>query len=142
MFDIAPLYGNYADALNNVLLDMENKDRVVNLSETALEVVRACFKEYKPAVYVFENANTKEPVNIRTIQYIFNAAKIKAGLIKKAGIHSLRHSYATHLHEQGVDIKFIKELLGHNSLRTTEKYTHVSKKDISKIKSPLDKLKL
>ncbi len=118
------------------------KDRIVNLSETALEFLREYYKKYKPKVHVFENDLTHEAISIRTIQQIFQDAKKKAGLLKKAGIHSLRHSYATHLHEQGVDIKYLKDLLGHTSIKTTERYTHVSKKDISKITSPLDKLKL
>lgn len=117
------------------------KDRVVNLSETALEFLRECYKKYKPKIYVFENDITHEAISIRTIQQIFSDAKNKAGLLKKAGIHSLRHSYATHLHEQGIDIKYLKDLLGHTNIKTTERYTHVSKKDISKITSPLDKLK-
>lgn len=118
------------------------KDRVVNLSESALQAMRKYYKNYKPVEYLFENDLSKQKISVRTIQEVFSFAKKKAGLKKKAGIHSLRHSYATHLHEQGVDIKYLKELLGHNSLKTTEKYTHVSKKDIGKIKSPLDKLKL
>ncbi len=117
------------------------KDRVINLSETALEFLRECYKKYKPKIYVFENDKTHQAITIRTIQQIFTDAKKKAGLLKKAGIHSLRHSYATHLHEQGVDIKYLKDLLGHTNIKTTERYTHVSKKDISKITSPLDKLK-
>jgi site-specific recombinase XerD len=67
-------------------------------------------------------------------------AKAKAGIQKKGSIHGLRHSYATHLMEAGTDIRLIQELLGHNSIRTTMRYTHVSKKEIGKIQSPLDKL--
>ena len=68
---------------------------------------------------------------VRSLQQVFKEAKINAGNIKPGGIHSLRHSFATHLLEQGTDIKIIQELLGHNSLKTTEKYTHVSRKLIS-----------
>ena len=118
------------------------KDRIVNLSPAALEAIKNYYKKFKPKIYLFENEETGEPISLRTIQKVFEYAKQRAGLHKKAGIHSLRHSYATHLHEHGVDIKFLKELLGHSSLKTTETYTHVSKRDISKIVSPLDTLKL
>ena len=118
------------------------KDRMVNLSQAALELMRAYYIRYRPLIYLFENATSGEPISIRTIQEVFKAAKTKAGLLKKAGMHSLRHSFATHLHEQGIDIKYLKDLLGHNSIKTTERYTHVSKRDISRIKSPFDNLDL
>jgi site-specific recombinase XerD len=79
--------------------------------------------------------------NIRSAQIILHEAKAKAGIKKQGGIHILRHSYATHLMETGTDIRIIQELLGHNSIKTTMRYTHVSKKDIGRIESPLDKLK-
>ncbi|MBN1971174.1 MAG: tyrosine-type recombinase/integrase, partial [Candidatus Delongbacteria bacterium] len=69
---------------------------------------------------------------------IFKQALRSAGIKKDVGIHSLRHSYATHLHENGLDIRYIQELLGHRSTRTTEIYTHVSRKDLFKIKSPIE----
>lgn len=76
----------------------------------------------------------------RSIGLIMQHCKKKAGITKKGSIHAIRHSFATHLLEGGTDILAIKDLLGHNSLRTTMIYTHVSKKHISKIQSPLDKL--
>ena len=74
------------------------------------------------------------------MQRIFQLAKEKAGIQKDIGIHSLRHSFATHLLEKGTDIRYIKDLLGHFNIKTTERYLHVSKKDLVNIVSPLDDL--
>jgi integrase/recombinase XerD len=115
------------------------KDRQVSLSPLLLKQLRIYYKQYNPKEYLFEGMNGGM-YSARSLQQVFKDAKMTAGNNKAGGIHSLRHSYATHLLEQGTDIKIIQELLGHNSLRTTEKYTHVSKKLISKIESPLDKL--
>ncbi|MFM2048129.1 MAG: hypothetical protein RI955_677 [Bacteroidota bacterium] len=115
------------------------KDRIVTLGKVALENLRLYYKKYKPKVYLFEGA-TGEQYSMRSAQAIFNQAKTKAGIKKEITFHSLRHSYATHLLENGTDIRFIKELLGHNDIKTTVRYTHVSKKSIEQIESPLDKL--
>lgn len=76
----------------------------------------------------------------RTVQRIFKNACAKAGIKKKVSVHSLRHSFATLLLESGVDMRYIQELLGYTSSKTTEIYTHITNKDIAKIKSPLDDL--
>ena len=115
------------------------KDRIVMLSEKLLIMMRAYFKEYKPKMWLFEGLHG-EQYSTRSAQQVLTNAKEKAGITKKGSIHSLRHSFATHLLEGGTDLISIKQLLGHNSLRTTMTYTHVSKKHISKIQSPLDKL--
>jgi integrase/recombinase XerD len=78
----------------------------------------------------------------RTLEKVYNNACIKSGIDNQGGIHSLRHSFATHLHEQGYDIREIQALLGHSSIKTTEIYTHISKKNIAKIKSPISRLNL
>jgi site-specific recombinase XerD len=113
------------------------KDRYVNLPETILEQLREYYKTYKPKKYLFEG-HFGEQYSIRSVQQVFKDALRKAKINKNIGIHGLRHSFATHLLENGTDIKFIQELLGHNDIKTTLRYTHVSKKSLAKIKSPLD----
>jgi integrase/recombinase XerD len=115
------------------------KDRQVMLSEKLLLILREYFKEFKPKLWLFEGQGGGQ-YSTRSVQEVIQQAKKKAGIKKKGSIHALRHSFATHLFEGGTDIASIKELLGHSSLRTTMIYTHVSKKHLSKIQSPLDKL--
>jgi len=118
------------------------KDRYVTLSPVLLDILRAYIKIYKPKpiTYLFESERTGTAYPTRTIQRIFQLAKEKAGIKKEVGIHSLRHSFATHLLEKGTDIKYIKEILGHFDIRTTERYLHVSKKELVNIISPLEDL--
>lgn len=71
---------------------------------------------------------------------MFKDALLRAGIKKDVGVHSLRHSYATHLHESGLDIRYIQELLGHKSTRTTEIYTHVSQRNLVAVRSPIEDL--
>lgn len=115
------------------------KDRYVNLPESILVQLRTYFLEYKPKKYLFEG-QYGDQYSIRSAQKVFTDGLKKAKINKKVGIHGLRHSFATHLLEAGTDISFIQELLGHNDLKTTLRYTHVSKKTIKNIQSPLDKL--
>jgi len=118
------------------------KDRYVNLSPVLLDILRKYIKEYepRPTEYLFESEQTLTAYPARTIQQIFTNAKNKAGIKKEAGIHSLRHSFATHLLDKGTDIKYIKELLGHFNIKTTERYLHVSNKRLVNIISPFDDL--
>ena len=116
------------------------KDRMVTLATATLEVLRLYFLEYKPKKYLFEGMNAEEHYSPRSAQVVFNQQFERIGLPKYFSFHSLRHSYATHLLENGTDIKYIQELLGHNDIKTTLRYTHVSKKSIEKIESPLDKI--
>jgi len=115
------------------------KDRIVTLSQKLLTELRKYYKEYKPGEFLFEGQRNKQYA-VRSVQEVFSKAKINAGIKSKGGIHTLRHSYATHLLEAGTDIRYIQELLGHNSINTTLRYTHVSIKTIRNIKSPLDDL--
>jgi integrase/recombinase XerD len=118
------------------------KDRYVNLSPLVLDILRKYIKEYepRPSVYLFESEQTLTAYPTRTVQQIFSNAKEKAGIRKEVGIHSLRHSFATHLLDKGTDIRYIKDLLGHFNLKTTERYLHVSKKQLVNIISPFDDL--
>lgn len=125
----------------NIRCAKGKKDRQVMLSAKLLDTLRAYYKMYKPKEYLFEGMSGGQ-YSIRSVQQVFELAKQKTGNNKKGGIHSLRHSFATHLLEAGTDIRIIQELLGHNNIRTTERYTHVSIKNISLLQSPLDKLNL
>jgi integrase/recombinase XerD len=118
------------------------KDRYVNLSPVLLDILREYLKTYRPRprLYLFESEQTFTAYPARTVQQIFSNAKRRARIRKEVGIHSLRHSFATHLLDKGTDIKYIKDLLGHFNIKTTERYLHVSKKQLVNIASPFDDL--
>lgn len=116
------------------------KDRQTILSKKMLDQLRDYYKEYHPKLWLFENPKRDGPISIRTLQAVFNNAVTKANIKKHVTFHSLRHSFATHLLESGVDLRFIQELLGHSSSKTTEIYTHVSLRSIQNITNPLDTL--
>ncbi|NQV17773.1 MAG: site-specific integrase [Armatimonadetes bacterium] len=118
-----------------------NKDRYAILSDTILELLREYYKRYKPQKWLFESS-AEIQYSKRKIQRTLKEAVEKAGVIKKATIHTLRHSFATHLLEHGTDLRYIQELLGHKSSKTTEIYTHVTHAAKNKIVSPLDNLDL
>jgi site-specific recombinase XerD len=118
------------------------KDRIVPLSKTTLNYLRAYFKEYKPKNYLFEGQYNDTCYSTRSLQKILHNAKHKAGVTKEGSIHALRHSYATHLLDKGVDITYIQKILGHNDLKTTLRYLHVSTRDLSNIESPIEDLEL
>lgn len=117
-----------------------NKDRIVPLSPKILEMLEDYYKAYKPKVWMFEGQKEGTQYSGESLQKVLKTALKKANIKKPATLHWLRHSYATHLLESGTDLRYIQELLGHNSSRTTEIYTHVSKKQIENIKSPFDDL--
>ena len=114
------------------------KDRYTLLSDAAWGMLRKYYTLYRPKEYLFEGQDKRKHLSERSIQNIFERAINDAGIKKPISLHGLRHNFATHLLESGVDLQYIQELLGHNSSNTTEIYTHVSKKSLGKILNPLD----
>lgn len=121
----------------NIIGAKGKKDRISLLSENMLQLLRSYYKEFKPKKYLFEGAKGGK-YSPTSVANILKNASLKAGVNKTVTPHMLRHSFATHLLEQGTDLRYIQELLGHNSSKTTEIYTHVSKKAIDKIRNPID----
>ncbi|MFN8347555.1 MAG: site-specific integrase [Spirosomataceae bacterium] len=117
------------------------KDRYTLLSERLITELKEYLKQYQPKHWLFEG-QTGEKYSDRSVQMIFRNTSDKAGIGSRYTTHSLRHSFATHLLEKGTDLRYIQELLGHNSPKTTEIYTHVTNKAKQKIISPLDDLEL
>jgi integrase/recombinase XerD len=116
------------------------KDRIAPLSGKIIEMLDEYGKTCKPLVYLFEGMKPGEMYDVRSLQHVLKQALAKVGITKPATLHWLRHSYATHLLENGTDLRYIQEILGHASSKTTEIYTHVSTKNIQKITSPFDYL--
>jgi integrase/recombinase XerD len=133
----------HIDSLRNIVLlknSKGKKDRIVPLSSKILEMLRDYYKVYKPKIYLFEGLVPGDPYSDKSLQSVLKQALHKTAITKPVTLHWLRHSYATHLLESGTDLRYIQELLGHNSSKTTEIYTHVSTKSIQQIKSPFDDL--
>jgi site-specific recombinase XerD len=114
-----------------------NKDRYTLLSETILKDLRIYYKEFKPKTYLFEGQKGGQ-YSPNSVGKIVSNAAIKSGINKPVTPHTLRHSFATHLLENGTDLRYIQLLLGHSSTKTTEIYTHVAKSSFNSIKNPLD----
>ncbi|MDQ2180825.1 site-specific tyrosine recombinase/integron integrase [Marinifilum sp. D714] len=115
-----------------------NKDRVSLLSPRLINELREYYKQYKPKVYLFEGQDIGTKYSTTSVANVLKQACSKAKIKKRVSPHTLRHSFATHLLEQGTDLRYIQNLLGHSSSKTTEIYTHVSTQNIGKIKNPLD----
>lgn len=115
------------------------KDRYVNLPESILAQLRMYYKEYKPKEYLFAG-QYGGAYTVRRAQAVFRQAMKAAGINKHIGIHGLRHSYATHLLEAGTDIGHIQKLPGHEKIQTTLIYAQVTKREVKKVKSPLNSL--
>ena len=118
------------------------KDRYSILSHVALETLRLYWRKYRPSEWLFPGYGKNNPISSRSIQRIFEAAKDRAGITKPASTHTLRHSFATHLLEAGINLHHIQLLLGHKSPQTTTVYLHVSRMDLAQIASPLDRVPL
>lgn len=116
------------------------KDRETLLAHTTLEALRTYHRAYTPREWLFPGKKPCNPLHVRTAQEVFVQARERADIQKCAGIHCLRHSFATHLLDSGVDIAFLQRLLGHKNLQTTAVYLHVSTRDLVRIRSPLDLL--
>ncbi|TVR40861.1 MAG: integrase [Bacteroidia bacterium] len=116
------------------------KDRVVSISDKIIVLLRDYYRRYRPQVWLFEGQKAGTSYSETSLQAVLKGALKKAGIKKPVTLHWLRHSYATHLLEAGTDLRYIQELLGHKSSKTTEIYTHVSEKSVQKIKSPFDDL--
>ncbi|HOF20985.1 MAG TPA: tyrosine-type recombinase/integrase [Bacteroidales bacterium] len=116
------------------------KDRLIPVSEKIIEMLREYYRTYRPAVWLFEGWQSGDQYSPASLQKVLKQSVRKAGIRKPVTLHWLRHSYATHLLESGTDLRYIQELLGHKSSRTTEIYTHVSVSSIQKIRSPFDDL--
>lgn len=118
------------------------KDRYTLLSPRLLDELRAYWREHRPQSWLFPGRDGNRPLPIGTAQKIFSTAKQRAGILHGHGIHSLRHSFGTHLMEAGVPLPVIQRLMGHASLSTTAKYLHVTSQHLDSIRSPLDLLRL
>ncbi len=117
-----------------------NKYRYTLLSDKTLELLRLYWPAYRPKTYLFEGQKKGSPISKTSIQNVFRDSCKRKGINKPVSIHSLRHSFATHLLENGTNLKIIQMLLGHSSLRTTSIYLHVTKLDPGSIRSPFDDL--
>lgn len=141
--ELLALQPHHIDSKRNLVL-LKNakgkKDRIAPLSLKILEMLREYYKAYQPKHYLFEGQTTGKPYDSRSLQLILKQALQKTGITKPVTLHWLRHSYATHLLESGTDLRYIQELLGHSSSKTTEIYTHVSTKNLQQIASPFDSL--
>jgi len=124
--------------LIHIIQGKGKKDRYTILSETALSILRQYVKVYKPEHWLFPGQHPDKHLTERSVQKVFDNARIDAKIRKNVSVHNLRHSFATHLLEGGVNLRYIQELLGHSSSKTTEIYTHVTQKNLSNIISPLD----
>ncbi len=116
------------------------KDRIAPLSDKLIAMLRAYYKIYKPKTWLFEGQKKGSKYSATSVQKILKLAISEAKINKPVSLHWLRHSYATHLLEAETDLRYIQEILGHKSSKTTEIYTHVSTKSIQQIKSPFDEL--
>lgn len=118
------------------------KDRIVPISERTIRMLKEYYKLYRPKVWLFEGQEVGERYSEASLAKVLKVTLKAAGISKPVSLHWLRHSYATHLLEAGTDLRYIQELLGHKSSRTTEIYTHVSQSSLQNVKSPFDDMEI
>lgn len=128
---------NKQEKLIHIRNSKGQKDRVIPLPDSLREVWKPYYKKFEPKIHLFEGRNGKKYTSA-SLRNVFQKSAKKAGIKSKVTLHSLRHAYATHLFDNGTDIRMIQKLLGHNNIKTTLIYTHVSKRSILDVKSPLD----
>lgn len=141
--EILNLLPTDVDSKRNILIIRQGKgrkDRIAPLSLKIIDMLRTYYRAYRPQKWLFEGQNPGQQYSTGSLRNVLKQAIRKAGISKPVSLHWLRHSYATHLLESGTDLRYIQELLGHSSSRTTEIYTHVSTKSLQNIKSPFDDL--
>ncbi len=141
--ELLNLRPNDVDSKRKLLIIRQSKgkkDRIAPISDKLINLLRAYYKEYQPSTWLFEGQFKGNKYSAESLQSVLKQALRKANIKKPATLHWLRHSFATHLLENGTDLRYIQELLGHNSSRTTEIYTYVSTKNLQNIKSPFDDL--
>ena len=139
--ELLNLKPTHVDSKRHLLLILNakgKKDRVIPISDKVIGMLREYYKKYHPKEWLFEGQEEGTQYSETSLQKVLKYALEKAYIIKPVTLHWLRHSYATHLLESGTDLRYIQELLGHKSSKTTEIYTHVTEKSLEKIKSPFD----
>ncbi|MBK7818912.1 MAG: site-specific integrase [Sphingobacteriaceae bacterium] len=137
----ASFQNQVVNAIKLFLRIVENKkDGIAPLSAKIIDMLRQYFIAAKPEVYLFEGQKKGEPYDVSSLQKVLKQSLEKVKINKPVTLHWLRHSYATHLLENGTDLRYIQEILGHSRSTTTEIYTHVSTKSIQNIVSPFDYL--
>ncbi|HET6274153.1 MAG TPA: site-specific tyrosine recombinase/integron integrase [Bacteroidota bacterium] len=116
------------------------KDRYTLLSGVVVQALQQYWKVYQPREWLFEGEKPGKPYAIRSAEGVFKKTAYRAGISKQVSIHSLRHAFATHMLEEGTDLRYIQDLLGHESIKTTEIYAHVSQRKVAQLQSPIERL--
>lgn len=140
LINLKPKHIDSARKMLVILSAKGKKDRLVTISDKLIEILRSYYIAYRPSNYLFEGQMPGSPYSPSSFNKVLKASARRAGVKKNVHAHMLRHSYATHLLENGTDLRYIQTLLGHNSSKTTEIYTFVSQKSIANIASPFDDL--